>query len=137
LHEVAEKGLVDMARLLLDAGADINARGWLQSTPLQRAAQRGHREMTVLLLEKAAKPNLLDEDGNSALYYASEPTPFSEVIALLEKAGGVRVQRGKGPNGAKVNPDGSVSVEKAAPVGDSEPDPGPTDQGEWLPPPAP
>jgi ankyrin repeat protein len=49
-----ERGGVGTAKLLLDAGADINARDKFDETSLGLAAWRGKRELIDLLLEKGA-----------------------------------------------------------------------------------
>jgi hypothetical protein len=50
-------------RLLLDVGADVNARGPYEMTPLHFAASGGAFEAARLLLERGADPSLLDEKG--------------------------------------------------------------------------
>ncbi|MEW5906737.1 MAG: ankyrin repeat domain-containing protein [Elusimicrobiota bacterium] len=61
LHAAAESGALDTARLLIERGADVNARGtWggvQKNTPLHYAACVGHASMVRLLLEKGADPD--------------------------------------------------------------------------------
>jgi ankyrin repeat protein len=58
LHDMAQEGDLQKARLLLDYGADINAVDEeYRSTPLGLAARWGQREMVALLLEHGADPN--------------------------------------------------------------------------------
>lgn len=52
-----------LARLLLDAGADVNGRGEGGFTPLHTAAQNGDEELARLLEERGADPNLAADDG--------------------------------------------------------------------------
>ncbi|EFA82284.1 ankyrin repeat-containing protein [Heterostelium album PN500] len=54
--------------LINNYGADINAQNNDGSTPLHLAAQRGYREIIVALLEKGAKVEVRDHNGD---------TPFS------------------------------------------------------------
>jgi ankyrin repeat protein len=63
-------------RLLLQYGANVNARGWNQLTPLHYATH-GRMEdiqtvlMTIrVLLEAGADPNLTDDNGNTPLFGA-------------------------------------------------------------------
>ncbi len=50
-----------MVKLLLEKGADVNAKGEHGWTPLMEAANRGHSEAAKLLLEKGADVNLKHE----------------------------------------------------------------------------
>ena len=54
IHFAAASGNVEMARLLLDAGADINAGDSDNSTALCIAAMRKHGEMVSFLIELGA-----------------------------------------------------------------------------------
>jgi len=55
LHEMARKGSLAKARLLLDRGADVDAvDDEFESTPLGFAARWGQREMVRLLLDRGA-----------------------------------------------------------------------------------
>ena len=47
LHHAAD---VEVARLLLNHGADVNARGWMGATPLHDAAQHGRADVVELLI---------------------------------------------------------------------------------------
>jgi ankyrin repeat protein len=71
--------LVPMARLLLDAGADVNGRGDGGFTALHSAAQNGHVELVRLLLERGADPDLALEDGRRPVDFATD----DEVRSLL------------------------------------------------------
>src|SRR4029453_18087700 len=69
---IARRGSIDAARLLLDRGADINAKALVSSetasgsgvlneggaTTLLRAVIRGHVDLSIFLLERGADPNL-------------------------------------------------------------------------------
>ena len=62
LHELARKGDVEKAAILIDHGADLDARDEdICSTPLGWAAKFGRRKMVELLLSRGAKPNLPDD----------------------------------------------------------------------------
>ena len=52
-----------LARVLLDAGADVNRQGEGGFTALHSAAQNGDEELVRLLLERGADPGLATADG--------------------------------------------------------------------------
>merc|ERR1711988_611555 len=58
LHEAANKGSVEVAELLLAAGANPDARDGTGNTPLQNAQNRNHTNMVALLQDKNAMKNL-------------------------------------------------------------------------------
>ncbi|HYO84151.1 MAG TPA: ankyrin repeat domain-containing protein [Bryobacteraceae bacterium] len=61
LHLAAEAGHLEIARALIDAGADVNARsGETSQTPLHFAARAGQVEMAKLLLVHGADPAIRD-----------------------------------------------------------------------------
>ena len=56
---VADGGSVEIARLLIDAGADVNARRPDGGTALHTAAHEGNSELVELLLARGADASLL------------------------------------------------------------------------------
>ena len=73
------------ARLLLDAGADPNARNDAGATALMWAVD--DLEMTGLLLEHKADANVRSADGRTALMLAAGRSGASDVVKLLLDAG--------------------------------------------------
>jgi ankyrin repeat protein len=63
----AENGHEAVIRLLLEKGAEINAKGKFGWTPLSLAAGSGHEAVVRLLLEKGADINAEDEKGHEAV----------------------------------------------------------------------
>ncbi len=57
--------------LLINVGANVNARDNDGKTPLMYAAERGDYKSLQLLLEAGAEINAVDNYGNSALIYAA------------------------------------------------------------------
>ena len=73
---------VDVARLLIDAGAPVNATAAGGYTPLHIAASNGNRDMVVLLLERGADPGTRCDQDKTPADYARE-RGHAEVVALL------------------------------------------------------
>lgn len=70
LRAAAEMGRTEIARLLIDAGADINARRWSGESALLLAARGNHTEIVRMLVAKNANRSFQDGSGATALAYA-------------------------------------------------------------------
>ncbi|NJO93158.1 MAG: ankyrin repeat domain-containing protein [Hydrococcus sp. RM1_1_31] len=102
LLHAASEGNLEMAKLLLNKGAEPNVRanpyGFYTQSPLEAAAGKGHHEMVKLLLERGANSNDLDGKNSLALLKAIREDYIDVVKILLEK--------GANPNSveSEVNP---------------------------------
>jgi len=78
------KGNNEVAKLLIENGCDINQKSSM-GTPLMAAVVKGNVEIVSLLLKKNAEVNITDNNGTTALLYA---TMFKnrEIVSLLIKA---------------------------------------------------
>lgn len=70
LHYAAFAGHPDVARLLTERGADLNARAPNLSTPLMMAAREGKESAAALLLDLGADARLVNDRGDDALAFA-------------------------------------------------------------------
>ncbi len=61
-----------LVRLLLEHGADVNARAALGVTPLHTAASRGNAPLVALLLERGAKVDAHMDDGKTPAIVAAD-----------------------------------------------------------------
>lgn len=87
LHDMAQKGNIPKAGLLIKHGAAINPiEEEYQSTPLGLAARWGHRGMVGFLLEHGADPNLSGAAWSTPLAWAIKKR-HNEIIDVLTKAG--------------------------------------------------
>ena len=84
LHLTSEEGHVDVARMLMEFGADLSARdmdGW---TPLHSASSMGHVNVVRILIESNADVSAQDMDGWTPLLWASSMGHVDVARMLLE-----------------------------------------------------
>ena len=72
LHLASEEGHVDVARILVEQGADVTAQDKDGSTPLHRASERGHLDLARFLVEHGANAAAKNKYGWTPLDRASE-----------------------------------------------------------------
>lgn len=104
LTAAAILGHAEVVRILLDAGADPNAKDGNGRTALFPAVTTNYTEIVRLLLDKGADPNIRDSVlGLPALHYAASIDPNPEMLKLL-------LDRGANPNASLQPGDSSISV---------------------------
>jgi hypothetical protein len=82
-----------VVQLLLEKGADIEARDHSGQTALLWAAENGHRAVVQLLLEKGADIEARDHSGQTALLWAAENGHEAVVQLLLEKGADIEADK--------------------------------------------
>lgn len=88
LHYAAAGNHVEIAKFLIDNGANINMKtGADGKSALHWAAFHGHLNVVELLISKGAQINDKDDDGNTALDLAKQ-TEKRNLIHYLEEHGG-------------------------------------------------
>jgi ankyrin repeat protein len=104
LQRATQKGDVRLVRLLLDHGANVDARGidvsefghhrWEKSgrTALMIAARRGDLRIVRCLLDRGADPKLRDDLGVTALFHAVWGGHTAVAVGLLEHREGVKAR---------------------------------------------
>ena len=73
---------IEIVRMLLDKGAESNAKSQSGSTPLHTVGFTGDRESLALLMEHGADPAITNNDGKTAADIARE-RGHQEVVDLL------------------------------------------------------
>ena len=79
-------GGVEVARLLINAGADINRKCEHGRTALQIAAAWGHLDVVQLLIENGADPTIRDDEGMtpSMIAAGSKRVPDANLRRVVE-----------------------------------------------------
>jgi ankyrin repeat protein len=88
LHSACAGRALGIVQMLLEQGADVNARqhgGW---TPLHSAVNNGAIPIIELLLSYGADPSLASDDGKSSFDLAAEPGRAAVQEALRTKRAG-------------------------------------------------
>ena len=86
LHLASALGHEEIITLLIDNGADLNAKDEDGKTPLFYASSKGHKEIVEILINHGADVNAMDKNNNNVLFQ----TVFSghyDVVNILIKNG--------------------------------------------------
>lgn len=77
LHYAVFAGHEEVARLLVESGADVNALSTNGSTPLMMAARQGHEALAGMLLQHGADARIRNDREEDALVWAMRHGHFS------------------------------------------------------------
>ena len=77
---------VEITKVLIRAGANINARNAVNETPINRAADTGREEVVRELVQAGAELNVQDNQGDTALINAITRR-FAKIVNILLQAG--------------------------------------------------
>ena len=86
LHIASQQGNIDLAKMLIMRGADVNDKSKYGLTPLHIASIAGHVEVVELLIENGANVNGEDASGKTPLDRASM-NGHIEIVKLLLSQG--------------------------------------------------
>ena len=96
LHEAASEGHTGIVRLLVEAGADVNAVTGGGNTPLHMACYNGHVEAARCLLSRGAEVGTKHSTGNTPLHVAAWRGHLPVVRLLIEEGGAASLLHTKG-----------------------------------------
>ena len=88
LHRAAKENRVGIARLLIDSGAEVDARGeWAESgwTPLHRAAFKNSLDVARLLIDRGAEVDARNKYGMTPLHYAALKKSLDVARLLIDR----------------------------------------------------
>ncbi|KAG8849703.1 hypothetical protein FRB91_009667 [Serendipita sp. 411] len=94
LQYAAYAGNEAVARLLIEAGANVNTKAGTWGYALQVAAKRGHHEVVTLLLENGADIDAVGGEFGTALQAAANEGNDTVVNLLLENGADVNIEAG-------------------------------------------
>jgi ankyrin repeat protein len=86
IKPAASMGYKAVVQLLLEKGADVEARTTTRETAVYETALKGHKAVVQLLLEKEANIEARDKTGQTAIYVAAS-TGHEEIVRLLLEKG--------------------------------------------------
>ena len=92
LHVAMRLGHVEVARVLLEHGADREPRDNNDWSPLERASYGGRVELVQVLLKYGADANARDTNGDTPLYCASYWGVLAVVRALIKHGADVKAR---------------------------------------------
>ncbi|MEM8532062.1 MAG: ankyrin repeat domain-containing protein [Chloroflexota bacterium] len=84
LHMAAYADQPEIVAILLDYGADVNARGVQERTPLHVAAYHGSFQVVQILIERGADIGRIDEKGCTPLLLAASNTREPETREVAQ-----------------------------------------------------
>ena len=80
---------VDVAKMLIENGADVNAVDGRKWTALHLVSQKGHVDVAKVLLENGADVNAVDEIERTALHFAAEKGHVDVAKVLIQNGADV------------------------------------------------
>jgi glyoxylase-like metal-dependent hydrolase (beta-lactamase superfamily II) len=96
LHFAAQAGFKEIVELLIEKGADVNAKNIANEIPLHYAAAMRHKEVVDLLIARGAMLNSGTLDGSTPLHYAANLGNSETIRVLIEKGADINCRNRNG-----------------------------------------
>jgi len=96
LSQAADYGHLPVVKLLVEKGADVNARDPSGYTPLARAAEANEKDIALFLLDKGADRNGRDNFEMTPLLRAAQRDHADMVKLLIEKGADINAKNKNG-----------------------------------------
>ena len=87
LHLASQDGETEIAKLLLDHGADVNCKSEYEWTPLHVASFRGDNEIVDLLIQNGAQVNSKNKAKSTPLHEAVQHEKYSDMLNMKALVG--------------------------------------------------
>lgn len=91
LIQASQQGHVDVVRLLIESGADLNYRGFMGKSALYGAVEQGRLNVVDVLLSAGANANQATAAGITPMMQAAKSGNHRLIQALLDKGADVNV----------------------------------------------
>lgn len=92
LHRAAGYNHLEVAKLFIGAGANVNATDSHGRIPLHNAAQYGHCDMIELLINERSDINKQDLEGFSPIHVAASNRTFTACLKLIELGANINLR---------------------------------------------
>ena len=96
LMKVVERGDIGSVKELIAKGADVNARGDKNQTPLHRAAARGRIRIMKLLIDRGANVNARTKAGWTPMHEAAWERHTEAVKLLIDRGANINAPNDNG-----------------------------------------
>lgn len=129
LHKAVSMRCHKVCQVLVDAGADVDARNSAAATPLHRAAEDGASDILALLLSSGASLTARNDDGKAPIAVAKNATTRAAIAAEARKRAATASPPAVEPPPAATPsppPAASAKAKEISPPGPSSTKPPPT-----------
>ena len=99
LHFAVQQQFPDVVKVLIDAGADIEAKADRGSSPLLKASSTGQLRVVKMLIEAGAGVGVMNNDGKTCLMFAAD-AGHTETVRYLVDLPQVEVNQADRSDGA-------------------------------------